>query len=175
MEYIAAFTLGAFFNRIRGGLWEKYVKYGKIINVLAFGAFIFFFTTSYSQVAVLYAFLMMYAGQSLGWGDYIGALGGWRTQNLSEVDIIDEHLENYLDRPKLWGFLGLTVRGLLWGLCLGLALSSFWPVVAGLLMGAIYYLAIEVERVLGKSKAPDDGWELGEYLFGGVLWAACLL
>lgn len=119
-------------------------------------------------VLALFAAIAMFAGAAPGWGKYIGALGGWEKDNLVEWPPIDKLIEKYKDRPKLWGFLGLTLRGFVWGFLIGLALTSFWPMVGGALMGCVYWVGL-------KLKGREGGWPLSEWLFGGVFWLFCFI
>jgi uncharacterized membrane protein YhaH (DUF805 family) len=88
----------------------------------------------------------------------------------------------------LWGALGLAGRGAVWGaaLCLPfvfmqvmygaypLGLWFVWPFifVVGFAMPLCYFVAI----AFAKSKRFRDwqgrGWELGEALYGALLWAS---
>lgn len=116
--------------------------------------------------AGVFAGLAMLAGTAPGWGDYIGAIGGWREKDLSEWPPIDALIERWRDEPEAWGFFGLTLRGGLWGFLLALALHSLAPVFAGLMMGFIYAVCL---HYFGRR-----GWPVAEWVFGGILWLACL-
>ena len=76
---------GAVMNRIRGG-WLL-ARYHDLSNALAFGLVAGLAFTSWGAGAM--GMLGMGLGASLGWGRYIGALGGWETRPLEEVAPID--------------------------------------------------------------------------------------
>lgn len=175
---IIAFILGALFNRIRGG-WI-FPNFNKPINIVAFG--VFTYLVNQCPIQFLTACLMMWLGASIGWGRYIGALGGWEDKPLKEFPAFDEIADEFarVFYPKgskkymrLWGFIGLTLRGGLWGFCLTVSHFTVLPLVIGLLMGLCYLICIELARKL--INKPGKGWEWGEFLFGGVLWFSCFI
>lgn len=160
MLYILSFVLGAFSNRVRGG-WI-FRQYNRTYNALLFGIVLGLISGDI-LTGLLFA-VAMFTGQSLGWGRYIGALGGWETNRLEEVFFIDALISSFKDKMRLWGFMGLTLRGILWGSCLALPVMSIIPVIGGALMGVCYWIAIKLfDRA---------GWEYAEFLFGGVLWVS---
>lgn len=194
MIFLAA-ILGGLFNRIRGGWLLK--RYHDLTNSLAFGFFAGVVLGSWE--AGVMAALGMGLGASLGWGRYIGALGGWETRPLEEVAPIDWAIRGW--RPKLeggiyrpswklytWGASGLALRGALWGAALVLPvlfcavaneyhlakLSIFtWILWAGVTMPVAYM----VGKVTAKLSAPYGDpnwrgkmWELGEVFYGLALW-----
>ena len=148
--------LGAFFNRVRGG-WLL-PKYNRTVNAIAFG--ITFFTDCIVNSVLM--MIAMFTGMSLGWGRYIGALGGWETRELSEVKFIDWFISPLKKRARIWGFAGLTLRGLLVGLPIAFIDNNICPLIAGLLMGICYLIPISI---VGRK-----GWEYGEIVFGAILW-----
>lgn len=179
--YFTVFCLGAFFNLMRGTIG----KAGKHGNDLAFGLLcgvvkhgIFLQDWSWSQWNdAAWYWSAMYLGRSLGWGEYIGAMINNRINNGNEVGFIDKAFTWALNRPVLWGFLTLSVRGALWGYLVALSLHSIWPVLAGATMGAIYFCTIKTADLQdGKldTVGANKGWSRGELVFGGVFWCACI-
>lgn len=185
---------GALFNRIRGGALDGLVAAadnalvsavlnGKTINIVAFQV-IFGLATGSIWTGIFLAAAMA-AGQAPGWGTYVGALGGykggWRTGRaddpdgaLSEWSPIDGLIADYIDEPQIWGWLGLTLRGAFWGFLLALPLHSVWPLMAGTLMGGVYFMVTSVQQVITGKTDPGD-WGPCEIAFGAVLWTGCAI
>lgn len=163
---------------------------GDTVNAVAFGVFcaiimassyggfvgggpVYSFEALALSVFVVQA-IMMYRAGTPGWGDYIGAAGGWRTDNLAEVEYIDQFLEDLRDRPRLWGVAGLSIRCAEWGLLIGAPLVGFigfgalLPALAGATAGPI---------VWGLSKFLPRGpiWPLFEIIIGALFWGAIYL
>jgi len=211
MIYLIA-LLGALMNRIRGGMLS-----GSYIAQCIGSTNIFLVLTAISLLACGRGILLtmviligVFFGEMLGWGRYIGALGGWEKKPPNEVKFIDEMLDDFGLTPKyknlnqhavkyedikalkLWGFVGLSIRGAFWGLCIttsiifmllithifGFNMHIPWtlfilPTTFGCLMGVCYYATIMFsKRFLADAR---KGWPLGEYVFGGLLFAGCAL
>lgn len=176
--------IGALSNAIRGAQWKAFVpaKYHWIssdaLNVAIYALTVYYVTGNY-QLALLSA-PAMWVGAMVGWGDYIGALGGWRKDNLKEWFPIDVLIGKLRRWPRWWGFAGLTLRGIFWAAWLAtpffmLGYSSIGGrlLLTGLFMGAIYGISISY----AKSRIPEGdwqgmGWGLGEILWGFTLWSA---
>ncbi|GEM_PF-4332180 len=175
--------LGGFFNAVRGGQWRIWLGLDEektklinsdVINALAFGILAMALTGDI--YLGLHAAVGMMLGASSGWGDYIGALGGWRKDNLKENRFIDFLIYPLRRWPLIWGAAGLTIRGAWWGFCLA---SPFWWhghqevglqfLIHGLYFAPAYWLAIEWMRT--RIKQPGEGWGLGEIFAGIALWA----
>ena len=152
--------LGAIVNRIRGG-WIL-SNGNRSFNAITFGG-VFGSLTQDLWCGVLMA-IAMFAGMSLGWGRYIGALGGWETCKLEEVEVIDWFIQKLKPFPKLWGFFGLTLRGIVAGSLIALVMQSFMPLIGGATMGIAYLITLKISG--------RKGWEHGEFLFGALLWGA---
>lgn len=70
--------------------------------------------------------------------------------------------------PKLFGFLGTTLTGLIITFLWGLFLGSLPVMLCGLGMGICYYLGYLLNKVIPEKKA---GWGYGEWIFGAYLGA----
>ncbi len=181
------FLIGAISNAIRGGQWRGWLgvtgKYewfpSDTINALIYGIVVYYVTSNPLIAAV--SMPLMWLGALPGWGDYIGALGGWRIDNLKEIKLIDILISPLKKRPKWWGFAGLTIRGLYWGFIL--SLPFFWFdistaisfILCGSSMGIAYWAALNwMKYRIGKvsDEWTQAGWGLGEIFYGAILWSA---
>lgn len=160
---------GGLSNRVRGG---AILHHGgnDSFNSILFGLLFGILVGSVPQG--LLAALCMHLGASFGWGVYIGAVGGWEKNELKEVNFIDFIIRPFRKNMKLWGFLGLSLRGLLWGLFLAvsLAIDGVCPVptlILSSLMGTCYYITTKLQG--------QKGWETGEILYGTILWASVFI
>jgi hypothetical protein len=128
--------------------------------------------------------LAMWAGaQAGGWGAYVGTMIGDKPPH-SEVKWIDTIIKPLEKWPVLWGFVGLTLRGGLWGLLLSLAIWHWLPIVAGLSMALVYLPMLRLGAYLktvtsyrwpsGKRVFRHDiGWLWAEWIHGFMLWYCC--
>lgn len=147
------------------------------------------YTTHFSwSVAAILAGVMS-LGRAPGWGVYIGGMINKEITGEKEIEQIDELvLKDKTDKPVLRNAIALSLRGGMWSLSLAagllivklLAYSAIAfegiliTALAGLLMGPVYWVAIEIaEKVMKKHR--NQGWWLGEVLFGGVLWGTVSL
>lgn len=188
---IAPEILGGLVNAIRGGQW--FIWFGMneaaadvfkkkyfwlkcdYINALIFGGAIYY--TSSDWALALLSIGTMLAGATPGFGDYIGAVGGWRTDNLQENRFIDPLISRLKRWPQIWGWAGLSLRGLWWGVCLA---APFWWfgrndvaldfLCNGLFMAPAYWAAIE--WMDSRVQRRGEGWGLGEIFYGAILWSA---
>lgn len=160
-------AIGALSNSIRGGQFN--IPHGRYINAAIFGVCAFVSTENYW--ALLTASMGMFFGSFLGWGDYIGALGYGKKDDLKEVKFIDFIIKPLLAIPVLWGFAGLTLRGLLWGACLALAFALIsQPYIIYLILGASMGLVYYLVKILRPTE--NRMWPHSEWLYGAVLWSA---
>ena len=177
--------LGGFANAIRGGQWREWfnVPEGQLrwISSDALNA-IMYAIAVYIATGDVYVSLasapLMWLGATIGWGDYIGALGGWRHDDLKENRFIDTLITHLKFSPQAWGCAGLAIRGIFWGACL--SLPFFWlgqivTAVSFISMGALmplaYWLAIQWANRRAGDKWQSAGWALGEIFFGIILWS----
>lgn len=118
------------------------------------------------------------AYQLYGWGRYIGALvGGILDKESKECELIDSLLDPckitwkgkvyYLnDYPRLFGFCGTTITGLMLTYLMGIAMGDFWFGFVGIGMGVCYWLGSLLEKLYPLGKC---GWNWGEWIFGAYL------
>lgn len=76
--------------------------------------------------------------------------------------------------PKLFGFFGTCLTGLIITFLWGLYLNSFWFMLSGLAMGICYWLGSKIEKYISFGK---NGWNWGEWIYGAYqgVWLAWLL
>lgn len=140
----AFLVVGSALNRLRGT--------GEIANsgTLSFLLwFAFLLAVSGNIFVAVFTTLGLYIGSTWGWGVGVGATGGWETEKLHEVPVIDniasaffkpvydEKTKTYSPKWKLqcWGTLWLTLRGLLWGACtfvgylVGVVATQLWIIL----------------------------------------------
>lgn len=124
----------------------------------------------------------MYGGASMGWGTYINGMISREIRDEKEITVIDSLvLKGKTDHPVLRNTVALSLRGLLWTICLSVAFSLvsiftkvsalliFGILPVGLLMGPTYLLAMEIcQRITFRG----NGWQVGEYFWGFVLWGS---
>lgn len=163
--------LGAFLNRVRGGLFNHIPwvdKIDKLVQPIVFG------------IVTLnpFAAAAMWVGQSPGWGQYIGALSGLDKvgEEQSWIDCLIERLESH---PRWWGFAGLSIRGAFWGSCLGLALLDWTLPLYGALMPLFYWPCMELSKYLqsklGRDKVQAEaGWPWAEWVWGAFIWGVSI-
>ena len=175
--------IGGISNAIRGGQWKDLFnlppksRLRKIasdpINAFIFAALVQ--CMHGDLVLSTMCFAAMWLGAMKGWGDYIGALGGWRTHNLKEWGAIDWAISSLKRYPKLWGWVGLSIRGALWGAVVAVPFALHglpWVdfIVLGSTMPVWYRLALHWTWHRARSDWQEAGWGLGEIIFGIVFW-----
>ena len=179
--------------RIRGGLGERW-GWKFPLNKFWFAA-IFSACDAYLHGWDLNRFAVVFIAtristQIAGWGEYVGCVLGMakpqpEREDLPKVDHILDNMKwdahdvkvwkwtihipafNLLDHGMLFGWLGLTIRGLYMTFIIGLALRSIPFMLCGLAMGTIYWIAGWLYR-----HGVDDkkcGWNVGEWLYGFYL------
>ena len=181
--------------RIRGGLGERW-GWKFPLNKFWFAG-IFSACDAWLHGWDLNRFSVMFIAvrlstQLAGWGEYVGCVLGMaqpqpEREDLPKVDhILDNmkwdahdvkvwkwtihiHAFNLLDHGVLFGWLGLTVRGLYMTFIIGLALQSIPFMLCGLAMGSIYWFAGWLYR-LGLNDG-KGGWNIGEWIFGAYMGA----
>ena len=167
--------IGSFLNRIRGGLF-KWLPFNKIFFPL-FMLVLVYYLGSHSWKESLCVFVGAFAGQQIcGWGKYISALTiGDFDREETEVYAIDKICDKYfLEKPRLYGFVALALRGLIWTSGIGLAINTLWYILIGLLMPVAYSIPT---LILLKTKHNKDktAWNIGEWIWGfTMIFFLCL-
>lgn len=123
------------------------------------------------------------ATQLCGWGEYKGCDLGAGKPDPERHDMfeVDEFLDNFefkghklIDYPILFGFIGLSIRGLYLTFIIGLAMQSIPFMISGIIWGLTCYLSGLISRKVYPLE--KGGWNLDEYLIGAwfglclVLW-----
>lgn len=171
--------IGSLLWRVRGGLkiCGKKIPVNKIWFALFIGVYCYLKDKGL-EVSINTAIATYVSYQLYGWGRYIGALcSGGKVGEEKECELIDDLLDNckitwkgkvykLIDYPKLYGFCGTTITGLMITYLMGLGMVDFWYGFVGAGMGVCYWLGSKVEKFypLGKS-----GWNWGEWIFGAWL------
>ena len=163
--------------RIRGGLWKEYIPANKIWYGLFFALCGYFYFGNIQSAVI--GFIACYTSYQLyGWGLYIGRLlmGGELYPNLNrECELIDDLLYScrvsFKDKtvwlyeyPRLFGFCGTTLTGLIITFLWGLYFGSLPLMASGLGMGICYWLGGQLNKLIPEEKA---GWGYGE-IFAGM-------
>lgn len=153
MIIILAAILGAFFNRVRGGLFDPDNKYPNIVwrlpNALVFAILVGFLLQDWRVIPAATI------------GMFVGSLFGWQMLNS-----IERHIEVRKNLIKAAG------RGLVWTGCIALSVFYFNPNVlyffpVGILFGLPYYLLAFIDK--------GEAREWGEYAWGAILWGGLTL
>lgn len=186
--------------RIRGGLGERWGwkfplnKWWFAVIFSLCAAYLHGWDQNYQLVLMIAARL---STQLAGWGEYVGCVLGLAQpqpdrEDLPKVDHILDNMKwdahdvkvwkwtihipafNLLDHAILFGWLGLTIRGLYMTFIIGLALQSIPFMLCGLAMGTIYWLC----GLFSRKVYPlyKGGWNIAELIYGGYLgWMLCLV
>jgi uncharacterized membrane protein len=120
---------------------------------------------------ILSGTVAMWAGMSFGWGAYVGVLNG-SVKPHPEQKWIDWMIKPLEKHPRLWGVIGVSIRGLVIGLLLSLATLS-WPFIPlSLSMGIVYLIGMNAPF---KATRWLNHWTLSEILYGAVLYLGFIL
>lgn len=200
MDRVIIVSLCALGFRIRGGLGERWGwkfplnKWWFAVIFSLCAAYLHGWDQNYQLVLMIAARL---STQLAGWGEYVGCVLGIaepqpEREDLPKVDHILDNLHweardvkvwkwtvrvpafNLLDHAILFGWLGLTVRGLYMTFIIGLALQSIPFMVCGVAMGTIYWLV----GLFSRKVYPlyKGGWNIAELIYGAYLgWMLCLV
>lgn len=181
------YIIGYFMNAIRGGqhkdlLWGDYEDKlpwflnGDLLNASVY-ALLCLYLTSNIALSVLCG-LFMYAGASKGYGHYNQVLAGKTRKGNGHFWGLDSYVSRLVGGyNKVWAFIMLAFRGVIWGLCLCIPFwvfseYIFFPILAGLLMPSVYTLFI---FCYSKNKLGNDmAWQSWERVFGLLLWGSVI-
>lgn len=163
--------IGAFLNRVRGGLRlpDTDTKYpiNKMIQPVCYGLFLWLITGVWWMFPI--GLVQMYAGQQIaGWGAYIGSVttGCPAAPECKPIDWICRKLERW---PILWGWAALSLRGLMWTCLLGCYPFNVWVCLSGLAMGSVYLGADWFCKLVSKD-TDKNSWNLAEWAWGAWIW-----
>ena len=179
--------LGALTFRIRGGLRIPHTDKKFPLNKWWFAVFVALATCFLRGWSVNTFVVMLIAArlstQLYGCGEYISCVLGDSKPypERSDCDLVDDIVDNLKvtfhghtvklsDYPVAWGWLGLSLRGLILTFIIGLALNSIPYMLCGFAMGTVYWLAGKFNKLVDDGKC---GWKWAEIFFGGYL-ALCL-
>lgn len=205
--YLFIAALGAFFGMYRGGIFKNRDKvigrikpewFRKIVHFLVNGdnvnalAFAILCGILAGPMAAVFGYIIMFRFATPGWGEYIGAAGGWRptiTEPLRpEVHYIDKIIEPILilkiddkktlisklftkiNKERLWGVSSLSLRCGEWGFFLGVPFLSFYPMLVGLLAGPVVYILSKTIPHKGEYKTLI--WKMFEAILGAGFFVA---
>lgn len=177
--------LDSFLWRVRGGLripfTDKEFPLCKLWFAIAFGIEAGLLKGWNWNFVIITALATLVSYQAYGWGEYIGCVCGVGKPNpdRSDCDLVDNIVDNLVikfrgkvykltDYPILFGWVGLSLRGLILSFIIGLALNSIPFMICGLAMGTVYWIAGIIARKILK-KFDKTGWNLGEWFFGAYL------
>jgi hypothetical protein len=198
MTWLVPF-LCSFGFRVRGGLFES--QWRRLpLNKYWFAAIFAACACWLNGLWALHYYLIVFIAARLstqlaGWGEFVWcAIGmGVPDPNRSDFADADEFVDNFevqerdikiwkwtihiphfklSDYPKLFGVVGLTIRGVFQTFIIGLALHSVSFMLCGAAMGLIYYIGGCLFRLgLDDNK---NGWNTSEWLYG-FYQGLCLL
>lgn len=190
MKALLVSLIDSFLWRVRGG-WriprtDKKLPLCKLWFAIAFGIEAGLLRGWNWNFVIITALATLVSYQVYGWGEYIGCVCGVGKPDPEhgDCDLVDSIVDNMqitwkgnviwklTDCPILFGWVGLSLRGLILSFIIGLALNSIPFMLCGLAMGTIYWLAGVISRKILK-KEDKTGWNLGEWFFGFYL-GVCL-
>lgn len=169
--------VSSFLWRVRGGLkfWGHKVPLNKLWFAPFFGGAYCYLTGWSWNVFAIVSLATFVSYQAYGWGEYIGCLlCGSKPSERSDCDMVDEIVDSLkitwkgkvyklTDYPVLFGWVGLSLRGLILSFIIGLGMQNFWFMLVGLGMGTVYWLGGLVNKLIDDGKC---GWRWAEWLFG---------
>ena len=179
IQILVLTLISSFLWRVRGGLrfWGKKVPVNKIWYATFFGIVCYRFIEPSLEVFLI-GFLDCYVSYQLyGWGLYLGRLllgGTLDPEKDRECELIDDLLYSVKIKvgeseisltqyPRLFGFLGMSLTGLIITFLWGLSLNNMALILSGCGMGVCYYLGSLLNKLFSDDKA---GWNWGEWIFG---------
>jgi hypothetical protein len=191
------FAIGGALNRLRGTKVKDKNKFTRFINntnkwwfAVVYGVLQGFhdityigvdavthvpqYTASFSLALALLHASAMRVAYSFGWD--VGPLYyDAPKENNNLLDGLDP--DRFKDKPVLRCVYRLSLRGLLWGWLLALPLHSIFPILAGLLMGPVYWLCTRgtIGKLARKLYKNVDTHGLCEVVFGGLILVSAFI
>lgn len=159
--------------RVRGGLrfWGHKVPLNKVWFALFFGGAFCYLASWSLNVWAIVSLATFVSYQAYGWGEYIGCLlTGAKPTDRSDCPLVDDIVDTLhwkdkklTDYPVLFGWVGLSLRGLLMTYMIGLAFQNMPFMLIGLAMGTVYKLGGLLNKIKDDGKF---GWCWAEWLWG---------
>lgn len=181
MKALIIALIDSFLWRVRGGLRmykDKKFPLNKLWFAIAFGIEAGLLKGWNWNFVIITAIATLVSYQVYGWGEYIGCLlCGDKPSERSDCDLVDDIVDNLkigckgkvyklTDYPVAWGWLGLSLRGLILTFIIGLALNSIPFMISGFAMGTVYWLGGQFNKLIDDGKC---GWKWAEWFFGFYL------
>lgn len=168
--------------RVRGGLrvLGHKIPLCKEWFALFFGGAYCYLTGWDWNIFVIVSLATFVSYQAFGWGEYIGCLlTGTAPTERSDCSLVDDIVDTLkitykgkvyklTDYPRLFGWVGTTLRGLIMTFIIGLPMLDIPFMLGGLGMAVCYGLAGLFARKVLK-KYDKTGWNLGEWTYGFYL------
>lgn len=182
MKALIISLIDSFLWRVRGG-WripytDKKAPLNKIWFAVAFGIEAGLLKGWDWSLVITTMIATLVSYQAYGWGEYIGCLlCKSKPSERSDCDLVDEIVDSLkitykgkvyklTDYPVLFGWVGLSLRGLILSFIIGLALNSIPFMLCGLAMGTVYWLGGLFNKIIDDGKY---GWKWAEWFFGAYL------
>lgn len=181
MKALLISLIDSFLWRVRGGLRmykDKKFPLNKIWFAVAFGIEAGLLKGWDWSLVITTMIATLVGYQVYGWGEYIGCLlCKSKPSERSDCDLVDEIVDSLkitykgkvyklTDYPVLFGWVGLSLRGLILSFIIGLALNSISFMLCGLAMGTVYWLGGLFNKIIDDGKY---GWKWAEWFFGFYL------
>jgi hypothetical protein len=190
MKNLIITALDSLFWRIRGGLripfTDKKFPLNKIWFALLYSAEYCYLTVWDFNKWLVSSIATLVSYQAYGWGEFISCVtGGGKPSERSDCDLVDDIVDNLkitykgkvyklTDYPVLFGWVGLSLRGLILTFIIGLAFNNIPYMLTGLGMGTCYWLGGIIGRKILK-KEDKTSWNIGEWIFGAYLGLVLIL
>jgi len=180
--------------RVRGGLrfWGYKLPLNKVWFALFYAGAYCYLTYWNLNDYIICSIATFTSYQEYGWGEYIGCLiCGDKPSGRSDCPLVDDIIDTLritinardikigkftihipqinwklTDHPVLFGWVGLSLRGLLMTFMIGLAFRSVPYMLSGLAMGTVYWIGGQLNKIKDDGKC---GWRWAEWLYGFYL------
>lgn len=166
--------------RVRGGLrvFGHKIPLCKEWYAVFFGGAYCYLTGWDWNIFVIVSLATFVSYQAFGWGEYIGCLlTGTKPTERSDCSLVDDIVDTLkisykgkvyklTDYPRLFGWVGTTLRGLIMTFIIGLPMLNIPFMLCGLGMGTVYALGGLVNKIKDDGKF---GWCWAEWLYGFYL------
>ena len=172
--------------RVRGGLrvFGHKIPLCKEWFAVFFGGAYCYLTGLDWNIFIIMSLATFVSYQAFGWGEYIGCLlTGTAPTERSDCSLVDDIVDTLkisykgkvyklTDYPRLFGWVGTTLRGLIMTFIIGLPMLDIPFMLCGLVMGTVYGIGGLIDHYIVKDG--KFGWCWAEWLFGLYL-GICLV